>query len=232
MFEKITEVITIEGGDIDKFMGDACMSFWFDEGSSNNHEKCISAVLKIQKEIAELNASDEILKKDPLQIRMGLNSGDVILCDLGAVKARVDLTMIGDAVNIAARLETACSKYGIDNLISGSISEDVKDIFTIRLIDKIHVYGKTAPVSCYEAINHSKYASEEEKELVTIFDEAFNEYERGNFPEAKALFTKTSEIEPDRGYISNPSLEYIKRCEYLITNPPSNWDGTWKMDSK
>ena len=232
MFEKITEVITENGGDIDKFMGDACMSFWFDEGKTNNHENCISAVLKIQKEITNLNASDEILKKDPLQIRMGLNSGDVILCDLGAVKARVDLTMIGDAVNIAARLETACSKYGIDNLISGSIAEDVKGIFTVRLIDKIHVYGKTAPVSCYEAINHSIDASEDEKKLVTLFDEAFNKYELGKFPEAKSLFIKTSEIEPDRGYNSNPSLEYIKRCEHLISNPPSNWDGTWKMDSK
>jgi adenylate cyclase len=140
--------------------------------------------------------------------------------------------MIGDAVNIAARLETACSKYGIDNLISGSIAEDVKGIFTVRLIDKIHVYGKTAPVSCYEAINHSIDASEDEKKLVTLFDEAFNKYELGKFPEAKALFNKTSEIEPDRGYNSNPSLEYIKRCEHLISNPPSNWDGIWKMDSK
>ena len=232
MFEKITEVITAEGGDIDKFMGDACMSFWFDEGISNNHEKCISAVLKIQKEIANLNASDEILKKDPLQIRMGLNSGDVILCDLGAAKARVDLTMIGDAVNIAARLETACSKYGIDNLISGSISEDVKDIFTIRLIDKIHVYGKTEPVSCYEAINYTSTSSDKEIQLAKFFDNAFNEYETGKFVEARALFSKTAAIEPDRGYSSNPSAEYIKRCDYLISNPPEKWDGTWKFESK
>jgi DNA-binding response OmpR family regulator len=232
MFEKITEVITEEGGDIDKFMGDACMSFWFDEGQNNSHEKCISAVLKIQKAMEELNESDETLKKDPLKIRMGLNSGEVILCDLGASKARVDLTMIGDAVNIAARLETACSKYGIDNLISGSIAEDARNIFTLRLIDKIHVYGKSAPVSCYEAINRLKDSSNNEKTLATTFENAFNKYEIGKFVEAKDLFVETSKIEPDREASYNPSVEYIKRCEYLISNPPQEWDGTWKLDSK
>lgn len=232
LFEKITEVITEEGGDIDKFMGDACMAFWFDDDGGQNHEKCITAVLKIQKAVAELNSSDHILKKDPLQIRMGLNAGDVILCDLGAVKARVDLTMIGDAVNTAARLETACSKYGVDNLISGSISHDVKEKFAIRLIDKIHVYGKTIPISCYEAINYSKTASKEEHALVRLFEEALDVYERGEFTAAKDLFKNTSELEPNLGYVSNPSLEYVKRCEYLIQNPPKNWDGTWKMVSK
>ena len=70
------------------------------------------------------------------------------------------------------------------------------------------------------------------KLLVTIFEEAFKKYEFGEFAEAKDLFVKTSKIEPDRGYGSNPSVEYIKRCEYLISNPPVEWDGTWKLDSK
>ncbi|NCX59327.1 MAG: response regulator, partial [Rhodobacteraceae bacterium] len=96
MFESITEIITKNDGDIDKFMGDACMSFWFDEGENQNHDKCLLSILEIQKAIKELNESDPIMKEDPLKVRMGLNSGDVILCDIGAAKARVDLTMIGD----------------------------------------------------------------------------------------------------------------------------------------
>ena len=89
------------------------MSFWFDEGENQNHDKCLLSILEIQKAIKELNESDPIMKEDPLKVRMGLNSGDVILCDIGAAKARVDLTMIGDAVNIAARLET-CLLYTSD----------------------------------------------------------------------------------------------------------------------
>ena len=73
MFESITEIITKNDGDIDKFMGDACMSFWFDEGDNLNHDKCMLSILEIQKAIKELNDSDPIMKEDPLKVRMGLN---------------------------------------------------------------------------------------------------------------------------------------------------------------
>ena len=232
MFEKITEVIMSEGGDIDKFMGDACMAFWFDEGVNQNHFKSISAIIKIRQAIDELNASDPTLCNDPLKIRMGLNSGEVILCDLGASKARVDLTMIGDSVNVAARLETACSKYGIDNLISGSVINDVSEVFIFRIIDKITVYGKSEPLSCYEVINSTEDSVEVERLLVGNFNEAFDQYSLGNFQEAKNLFLETEKLEPDRGFGFNPSNEYVKRCDQLISNPPLNWDGTWMLSSK
>ncbi len=232
MFEKITEIITENDGDIDKFMGDACMSFWFDEGDSPNAEKCLNSVLEIQSAITELNALDPILKDDPLKIRMGLNSGNVILCDLGAAKARVDLTMIGDAVNIAARLETACSQYFIDNLISGSLAESNKTLFKMRIIDRIRVYGKDKPVDVYEVLNYSGKSSENEDKLVELFEKGFAAYTNGDFVLAKDCFSKAIKFEIDRGYQLNPSMIYFERCEMLISNSPKRWDGVWNLETK
>ena len=157
----------------------------------------------------ELNESDPIMKEDPLKVRMGLNSGDVILCDIGAAKARVDLTMIGDAVNIAARLETACSQYFIDNLVSDSVAKDAHDNFSLRIIDRIKVYGKETPVAVYEIINEVENTSQEEKDLIAHFEKGF-----------------------DRGYPSTPSDVYISRCKILDKTPPEDWDGTWTLESK
>ena len=232
MFESITEIITKNDGDIDKFMGDACMSFWFDEGDNQNHNKCMLSILEIQKAIKELNDSDPIMKEDPLKVRMGLNSGDVILCDIGAAKARVDLTMIGDAVNIAARLETACSQYFIDNLVSDSIAKDAKGQFSIRIIDRIKVYGKETPVAVYEIINDVENTSKEENDLIKHFEKGFEAYTEGKFSAGLKHFQKSKHLEIDRGYPSTPSDVYIARCKMLEKSPPDNWDGTWSLESK
>ena len=232
MFESITEIITKNDGDIDKFMGDACMSFWFDEGENQNHDKCLLSILEIQKAIKELNESDPIMKEDPLKVRMGLNSGDVILCDIGAAKARVDLTMIGDAVNIAARLETACSQYFIDNLVSDSVAKDAHDNFSLRIIDRIKVYGKETPVAVYEIINELENTSQEEKELIAHFEKGFDAYTKGKFSVGLKHFQKAKPLEIDRGYPSTPSDVYISRCKILDKTPPKDWDGTWTLESK
>jgi DNA-binding response OmpR family regulator len=232
MFERITEIIHQNGGDIDKFIGDACMAFWFDEGEVDVHFKSLCTILEIQVAISELNASNSILKDDPLRIRMGLNSGEVVLCDLGASMARVDLTMIGDAVNISARLESACSKYGIDNLIAGSVISDVEENFIYRTIDKILVKGKNKPVSCYELVSHFDKASKNEKLLAKEFNGAFEEYSKGNFEVAKDMFGKSAQKESSEKLSINPSIVYIDRCTQLIKSPPVNWDGVWVHDSK
>jgi DNA-binding response OmpR family regulator len=232
MFESITEIITKNDGDIDKFMGDACMSFWFDEGENQNHDKCLLSILEIQKAIKELNESDPIMKEDPLKVRMGLNSGDVILCDIGAAKARVDLTMIGDAVNIAARLETACSQYYIDNLVSDSVAKDAHDNFSLRIIDRIKVYGKETPVAVYEIINELENTSQEEKDLIAHFEKGFDAYTKGKFSVGLKHFQKAKPLEIDRGYPSTPSDVYISRCKILDKTTPEDWDGTWTLESK
>ena len=232
MFEKITEIITDHDGDIDKFIGDACMAFWFDDKAEGNSKKALAAILTIKRAILELNANDPILKSDPIRVRIGLNVGDVILCDIGASKARVDLTMIGDAVNIAARLESACATYFIDNLVSENVVASYCEEFVVRKIDKVLLHGKDQALNIYEVMSHATMISEDEKQLIDLFSKGFDAYELGDFPRALEHFSRSKILEQSFYFEQNPSDVYIDRCQKLISDPPTDWSGVWKMKSK
>ncbi|MDA0852754.1 MAG: response regulator [Proteobacteria bacterium] len=107
LFDVITKVIIKNDGDIDKFIGDACMAFWMGEDTQSSQISVLQSILEIKDGIDVMNSQHDKLKDDPIKIRMGVNYGEVILCDLGASDARVDLTIISDSVNFAARLEFA-----------------------------------------------------------------------------------------------------------------------------
>ena len=232
MFEEITEIIINNNGDIDKFIGDACMAFWFNDQENNSNQSAVSAVLKIKAALHSLNSNDEVLVNDPIKIRMGLNSGEVILCDIGASKARVDLTLIGDAVNVAARLESACSKYFVDNLISENLASLTEADFLLRPIDKIALYGKDLPIIVYEVISEIHKASDSQLKLANIFTKALKSYFDGNFKQALNLFIEAKKFENLNLNNSSPSEIFAERCEQFIADPPDDWDGIIKMESK
>ena len=117
LFETMTRVMMENEGDIDKFMGDACMSFWLVEQTEDVAKNVMDTIISLKNEIIDMNKNNDLFKEDPIIIRIGINAGDVILCDIGAENARIDLTIIGDSVNIAARLESASAHYGVENLI-------------------------------------------------------------------------------------------------------------------
>ena len=152
LFSVMTRVITETGGDIDKFIGDACMAFWMDEDPVQSARSALRFLVRIRGALQEMNDNHPLLKDDPLHIRMGVNTGEVILCDIGAAEARIDLTMIGDPVNLAARLESASKQYGLDNLVSSFSVGKLHGEFVSRPIDLIRVKGKEEPVEVFELI--------------------------------------------------------------------------------
>lgn len=145
IFELITKTIHKHDGDVDKFMGDACMAYWIGDEHSSSAVKLIDAVQEIRDKIAEANLKSAILTEDPIRIRYGMNSGEIILCDIGSSEARIDLTVIGDHVNLAARLESASKQYGIESLLSEYTYALTADSVEVREIDRIKVYGKIFP---------------------------------------------------------------------------------------
>jgi DNA-binding response OmpR family regulator len=233
LFDVMTRVIMENGGDIDKFIGDACVAFWMDEDPGISAQRAIRTLLELRKHLDTMNKEDPVLAKDPIHIRVGLNMGEVILCDIGSAEARIDLTVIGDTVNIAARLESASKQYGLSNLIGGPvIRAGAKDLLT-RPIDIVRVKGKNEPVECHELLGLLESATEDQKELVATFNEGFRLYTLGDFTQAKSVFAKASALELDPTSVAiNPSKLYMERCSYLEQNPPKKWDGTWKLDSK
>jgi DNA-binding response OmpR family regulator len=231
MFDVMTRVIMESGGDIDKFMGDACMAFWLDEGSDAFCRNALDAVLRLRLALKEMNETSKLLSADPIAIRIGLNTGDVILCDIGAVEARVDLTIISDAVNLASRFESAAKQYGVDNLISESTLAPVRDAYAARIIDRVRVKGKESAACCFELFNARGKESARERELIETFDTGFAAYSAGDFARAEEYFKDSAALEANPRDL-NPSQVYLGRCADLRANPRKDWDGVWSLATK
>ncbi len=231
LFSVMTREITQTGGDIDKFIGDACMAFWMDEDPAKSAELALGFMSRIREDLHKMNANHPLLKDDPIFIRMGLNTGEVILCDIGAAEARIDLTMIGDAVNLAARLESAAKQYGLDNLVSEFSIRPHLNHFTARTIDLIRVKGKDKPVEVFELFGRHDQLDSRQTALLPAFTLAVAEYRSGNFLRAGELFSQALPLEAHPDDL-NPSRLMLERCQNLLSLPPSDWDGVWTLAAK
>jgi DNA-binding response OmpR family regulator len=231
LFSVMTRVITESGGDIDKFIGDACMAFWIDDDPVQSSASALGFMARIRDEIRTMSRSHPLLKDDPIAIRMGLNTGNVILCDIGAAEARIDLTMIGDPVNLAARLESGAKQYGLDNLVSEFAYQGLSQQFSVRPVDWIRVKGKDKAVEVFELLGRAGELESRQTDLVGAYTRALGEYRAGNFPVARKLFALAAPLE-DRPQDLNPSTLMNRRCQALLAKPPSEWTGVWTLSSK
>ena len=235
VFAMITEITHDFEGDVDKFMGDACMLFWHGEDSVEAAKKMLSAAFEIRKKLDIMNQSDPLLQNDPIYLRMGMNSGDAILCDIGSADSRLDLTLIGDNVNLTSRLEAAGKQYGVDTIISEFSYSMVKDLILVRHLDRVRVVGKKNPVTIYEVVSNREAAviSNGLIELVDIFSKGIEKYNAGSFEDALEFFKQSEGMEVKKSYLkTNPSKVYIKRCIQMIESPPDNWEGIWTLSEK
>lgn len=233
LFAVMTHIIMEAGGDIDKFIGDACMAFWLDDDPKLSSERAVRAILRMRHEIARMNTENPILAKDPIHLRTGLNTGEVILWDLGAAETRVDLTVIGDTVNTASRFESASKQYGVDNLFSEFTIQSFLDTFAARLIDRVRLKGKAKPVACYELFDEHGKTTPNDEQLITEFTQGTEAYLAGDFARAQTIFQATERLEKANAPGGpNPSRVLRERCKYLLDHPPSAWDGVWDLTSK
>lgn len=151
---KMSVVIRKFGGTIDKFEGDAIMSFFGDSlPMENNAERCVEAALEMLKSEEELNRElmDEKLIDQPLHTRIGINSGEVIVGNIGSDE-RMEYTAIGRHVNIAARIEPLNKTYSTSLMVSGFTYEQVKERFLCRYVDKAELRGISEKMDIYEVI--------------------------------------------------------------------------------
>ena len=229
-FTLMVDCIQHEEGMLDKFIGDAIMAaFGIPVGHDDDADRAVRAAVTMLRTLTAWNSQRVNEGKMPVDIGIGLNTDNVVSGNIGS-KKRMDYTIIGDGVNLAARLESACKQYGAHILISEFTYKLLRGTYFSRELDLVVVKGKTKPVAIYEILDyHTDTSYPQMTDALRLFKAGLMKYRKQEWQAAIAEF---SEVLSLNDHDKSAQL-YIERCKHFIANPPgANWDGVWVMDSK
>ena len=222
----MTDVIMLKGGTIDKYMGDCIMAFWNAPLDIENHRQlAIETALRMQDKLKILNLELANEEKLPINIGIGINSGEVVVGNMGS-NQRFDYSVLGDAVNLAARLEGQSKSYGVKLVVGDDSTKDCIDQFNFIPLDTIAVKGKTEPVNIYTVMK----TNDDTYRMKNSMTEAIDQYKLRKWKIAQKLFRsiKITHIE-----LATVSQLYISRCDmYSKAPPPKDWNGTFIATTK
>ena len=271
---EMTDILINEMGTLDKYEGDAIIAFFGAPMEVPDHTlRACRVAVSMQQALTGLCEKWKHEKQDPhdpdrntkdlaatewkpgdrwplivhsMKMRIGINTGEIVVGNMGSAM-RMNYTMMGDPVNLAARLEEAGKQYGVYILVSEDtlkweITDDngatkrVFDMVEVRFIDTIAVVGKSEPVRVYELCAMKGDLTAGEKELITLFDLGMNHYLNMEWEQAIAAFEKAAEIERIPDGKTTPSEVYIDRCRGCKINSPvapgEAWDGVCRLTKK
>jgi adenylate cyclase len=228
---EMSDIILELRGTIDKYEGDAIISFFGAPLDQPDHPRraCLSAVRMKKAEIA-LNGRFLADKMAPtsLHTRIGINTGEMTVGNMGT-RTRMDYTIMGNSVNLAARLEGVNKQYGTWILISEATHDSCGGGFLVRKLDPVRVVGIARPVRLYELIDEKGKAEKRIEEVVEAFHEGLEVFEAKSWSKAEKIFSRALKIVPDDG----PSQTFLKRCqEYMVKPPADTWDGAFNLTTK
>lgn len=232
---EMSKPIAADGGVIDKFIGDAIMAYWgppFVE--EDEHPR-----LAVQAALQSLECLDTFRRQIPeitglrsgapdIDIRIGIATGPVLIGNMGSPTMK-NYTIMGDTVNLAARMETACKEYGVRLLISDSTLQRMGEAFLVREIDLIAVKGKLESTRIYQPLALKGRRHPELEEIVNRYALGLAAYRDQQWDEACAAFNAVLAIDPQDG----PARVLAERVAWLrIHAPGADWDGVWRLASK
>jgi adenylate cyclase len=212
------------GGTIDKFIGDAIMTFWNAPERVKEHARmaCLAA-LRCREASHALSQSSDWRGLPPFETRFGLHQGKALVGHFGA-HDRMNYTAMGDAVNLASRLEGLNKQYGTSIIASDRIAENAREHFDFRLLDLVAVKGKTDAIKIYELLGQ-KDAGSAMRETVKAYEAAFGAYLSRDFGEAIDILAQ-NDNDP-------PSAILLDRCRAFQETPPAvDWQGVHVSTSK
>ena len=229
-FTIMVDCITDEGGMLDKFIGDAMMCiFGTPVPHDDDPDRAVRAAIRMMTDLKIFNDKRAMEGKMPIDHGMGINTDSIVSGNIGSPK-RMDYTVIGDGVNLAARIESACKQYGAHILISEFTYKAVKATYRTRQVDYVIVKGKTEPVGVYEVLDfHDEDSYPNLVEALGLFNDGYRTWNQGKWDQAIKLFNSVKKINPN----DKSAQLYIDRCNHMKKNPPKGtWDGVWVMTSK
>lgn len=231
----MTIILKEYDGVLDKYIGDAIVGIFNAPVDVAEHErKACFASLDMIRKLHELRThwtrnNAYIAEAQAMDIRIGLNTGPAKVGFMGT-EALASYTMMGDTVNLAARLEAAGKDYGVNILISEMIRSRVGEHCFTRELDLVRVKGKNEPVRLYELIARASEVTSRQKEAVELYEEGFRLYLKRDWDNAISRFTHS---ERAAGHKDKSAHLLIERCELYRTDPPpADWDGVFTRTHK
>jgi adenylate cyclase len=229
-FTMMVDCINREGGMLDKFIGDAIMAcFGLPVAHDDDPDRAVRTSINMIRSLWEWNAERKLKGLKTVDMGVGLNTDMVVSGNIGSPK-RMDYTVIGDGVNLASRLESACKAYSARILASESTVKKLRGTYRLRDIDLVVVKGKTQPVRVFELLDyHDAKTFPNMTDVVNYFGDGIEAYRNGDWQKAIMRFEQGLKLNPTDGL----SQTYIDRCHILQANQLEGpWDGVWKMTEK
>ncbi|MDE5455065.1 adenylate/guanylate cyclase domain-containing protein [Bradyrhizobium sp. CSA112] len=224
-FDSVSAEIQNHNGTIDKFIGDAVMAFWGAPAPNPDHAvDCCRAALACRRATEQANLVDD--HGQPVKIRIGINSGDMLVGNIGS-EVRLNYTVIGDAVNIASRLESTNKVYGSTIIIGPETRRLAGKRIIVRELDRLAVYGRAGGLQIYELLDMAGDIGA--PAWVASYEAGLAAWRARDFSAAIGAFEKVLEArEHDAA-----SLTMIERCRQQLEHPAGeDWDGTTIARSK
>jgi len=221
---RMTAAVFENGGTLDKFIGDAVMAVWGNvrsRGPAEDARMAARAALAMRRELRVLNDGWHASGIAPFAIGIGINQGDVLGGNIGS-QEKADPTVIGDAVNLASRLEGLTRTYAVDIILGPTATEFVRDQFHVRSIARVQVKGKSEPVEIATLIGerNEKIDPDLLRHLAT-YEEGFQKFRQRDFGGAKILLSRFLEFYPT----DHLAKMYLERAlEYEVTPPDEEWN--------
>ncbi len=225
----MTELVFANKGTLDKYIGDAIMAFFgapiFDE---NHAEQACRTALQSLKKLTELQQVFKDQNLPHIDIGIGINTGEMSVGNMGSNIVQ-NYTVMGDSVNLGARLEGTTKEYGIRIIISETTNADIKGKFLTREIDRVRVKGKNIPVAIFELMGEKGITKAEQMTHIPEFQKGYELYLLKDFQNAIGQFEKALSLNAE----DPVSKLFVKRCsEFLEEPPPADWDGVYVMKTK
>jgi adenylate cyclase len=226
---EMCNIIIAAQGTVDKFEGDAIIAFWGAPIEQPDHAKlaCFACV-DMNNALSRLRDRWLAEGRPSVAVRMGVNSGPMVVGNMGSAQ-RINYTMMGDAVNLASRLEGANKAFASDLMISEATYLQCQDDVDVRDLDVIRVVGKSEPIRVYQLLERKNATTGVTADLVDQYHRALNAYRQRDYVKALNDFEACLSLVADDG----PALTFVNRCKQFMASPPAtDWDGVWDLKEK
>lgn len=224
----MTETIYQHQGTIDKYIGDAIMAFWGAPVSDVEHARhALETALSMQQRLTDLNRAFQEYGWPAIQIGVGLNAGLVSVGNMGS-SYRIAYTVMGDAVNLASRLESLTKQYGVGILVGESVAAPLSDHLFLEL-DRVRVKGKDQPVAIYQPLGLRAQATPTALQQRDLFLQALHDYRTQSWDNATSRFAEWQE----QSHNKKLGQLYLDRiAQFRRAPPPDPWDGVFTFQEK